>query len=125
MADIIFPGEVASNLGQRLPGNLDLKIYRGDTFRFKVVLNNKNGERLDISDHTIKAQMRSDFDSEFAIDLDCVFINGEMLITLSSYESSKLEDKSYIWDLQIAGPLGVRTIVAGDVSVIMDVTRNV
>jgi|SRR6478735_2172040 len=128
MADLVYSGQAAGgpiNTGA-LPVNYDLVIYRGDTLKFFVQLNDLvTGTPIDITTGTVKAQLKRGYDDMEPIELTCTKPGGAGLIqvVLLSAVTTTLVSGSYIWDLQVTTSGENRTYVAGDVTVIQDITR--
>lgn len=128
MADIVFTGETPSAvIGQdEIPNNVDIRIYKGDYYEWYISLQDSSGNVVDITDETPKAQLRENYSSEDAVELECSVDNdGDIRIYLSSAVSSTLDaNKDYIWDLQTTNYKGdTKTWVTGDVDVLNEVTR--
>lgn len=128
MADIVYTGEAPSAvIGQdEIPNNVDIVFYKGDYYEFYISLQDDNGNTVDIHSDLPKAQLRENYDSTDAIELECsVDSDGDIRVYLSSAISSTLDPKKdYIWDLQTTNYKGdVKTWVTGDVDVLNEVTR--
>jgi hypothetical protein len=126
--DIVFTGETPSAvIGEdEIPNNVDLKIYKGDYYEFFVELQDNKGNIVDISSDIPKAQLRENYTSTQAFDLDTsVTDTGSIYVYISSAVCSTLDaTKGYIWDLQTTNYKGdVKTWVTGDVTVLDEVTR--
>lgn len=128
MADIVFTGQTPSAVigSDEIPNNVDLTFYKGDYYEFYVQLQDELGSTIDITNDTPKAQLRENYESATAIDLDTsVDSDGDIHIYVSSAICSTLDaNKGYIWDLQTTNYKGdVKTWVTGDVTVLNEVTR--
>lgn len=126
MSDVIFPGQAPSNnLGEsKLPGNMDLSIWKGDAQKFAVTMTDKNGSAIDLSSSTAQATIRADFESTPAYDFTCTVQNGnQVLLYMPSSVSETIPAGSYIWNFQITDAISgdVRTYLAGDVTVYPEV----
>jgi hypothetical protein len=125
MADIIFPGEdPVGVLGEtRLPDNLDMKIWRGDEQTFNIVLQNSDETPLDLSFSTAEAVIKQSFNSATEYPFECTIHDGnELTLFLSSDVSETIPAGDYIWNFQITfSNGGVRTFLAGDVTVYAEV----
>ncbi len=128
MADIVYTGETPSAvIGQdEMPSNVDIKIYKGDFYEFDISLQDDTNNIVGVGDDTPKAQLRENYESADAIELDCkVNSLGDISVYISSAVTSLLDpNKDYIWDLQTTNYRGdVKTWVTGDVDVQNEVTR--
>jgi hypothetical protein len=108
-----------------LPGFKPLKLYRGDTFSFRLTLNAAD-DPYDITGHTFICQIKekgksaiiAEFDSEIE-DEDA----GIVLLTLSASEASKLVGgRKYVYDVEMNNDGDKLTIVNGPVIVVADVS---
>ena len=101
--------------------------------RLRNVVGGTPDTYMDLTGYTGKAQMRELAASavvaaEFTVTiLDQIATPGGLTISLSATQTSALEVKSHVWDLQLTEPAGaggkVRTWLKGDVTVIAEVTR--
>ncbi len=128
MADIVFTGQTPSAvIGQdEIPNNVDIVFYKGDFYEFYISLLDSDNKKVNISSDEPKAQLRENYDSAQAIELECsIDDDQDIKVYLSSAISSTLDpNKSYIWDLQTTNYKGdVKTWVTGDVNVLNEVTR--
>lgn len=129
MADIIYPGKVAGgpiNAGA-MPGNYDLSIYEGDTVKFTVTVKDSNNAAVNLTGYTAKAQLKTSYTDASPINFVTAITSpttGVVTISLAPATTAALDpSKSYIWDFQLTEPSGdVRTYLAGDVTVIPEVT---
>lgn len=125
MADVIFPGRTAPvNLGaSKLPGNMDLSIWKGDAQRFLVTLTDANAQPIPLTGCTAQATIRASFESTPAHDFTCTIQNGnQVLLYMSSPVSEAIPAGDYVWNFQITDSTGdVRTYLAGDVTVLPEV----
>ena len=126
MADIIFPGEEPiDNIGvTRLPGNLDLSIWRGDAVSFVVKLTDSEGAPVSLAGRTAQAVLRASFNSPTTYPFTCTIQNGnEVKIYLSSAVCKTIPAGDYIWNFQTTNTVSgdVQTHLAGDVKVYAEV----
>lgn len=118
-----------------MPVELDLEIYRGDTYRLRVTNTDAAGNPIDLSGRTFAAQIRPSYDSEqdvidFATD-DSEAVDGIVTIKLTAAQTAVLPTPAGgVWDLQSTDPTGdngdplVETLAAGKICVTKDVTRS-
>lgn len=127
MADLIFPGEAPlEKLGEtRLPENIDLVIWQGDSQEYFINLQAEDTTPIDLTGHTAQAVVRSTFGAVENYDFDVTFVDaaaGQMKMYMSSTVSATIPAGSYVWNFQITTPSGdVRTYLAGDVIVYAEV----
>jgi hypothetical protein len=130
MADLVFPGAAPGgpiNSGA-MPSNYDLIIYEGDALRFTVTVKDSAGVPVDLTGYTAKAQLKTNFADASPVDFDCTITtpetDGVVSVYLSPATTAALTaGSSYIWDFQLTSPdSDVRTYLAGDVTVVPEVT---
>jgi hypothetical protein len=108
-----------------LPGFKPLKLYKGDTFAFRLTLD-VDENNYDISNHTfisqIKEKGKSAVTAEFSYLIEDA-LGGVVLLTLPSYESSKLiGGKKYEYDVEMNNSGVTSTILKGPVVVVADIS---
>jgi hypothetical protein len=108
-----------------LPGFKPLKLYKGDTFAFRLTLE-VSETSYDISGHVFTAQIKEKGKSavvaEFEYDIEDAE-EGTVLLTLPAIESSKLTGgKKYEYDIQMNDSGVVSTIIYGPIVVVSDVS---
>lgn len=129
MADIVYPGDTAGgpiNSGA-MPGNYDLSIYEGDVCKFTVTVKDSNNAVVNLTGYTAKAQLKTGYEDASPVNFVCTITtptSGVVLVYLAPATTAALTPGStYIWDFQLTEPSGdVRTYLAGDVTVIPEVT---
>lgn len=119
-------GKPAGPVGLR-PGQLDLRVIRGDDFRIRLEFQDANDDPLDISGWTLGAQMRvaqqGALIATFTIDR-AGLPDNEMNLVLSVGDTSTLGEGVFPWDLQrFAGGQLVRTMLTGVAVVSVDITE--
>lgn len=135
----------------QIPAPLDMTLVAGDRFNFSATLCNPllDGEGnpvldvsgnpqpdpaspLDLTDAVVTAQIRqrvADVDPLAAFEnpnAASLGPDGVVQVRLTETESVKLRSiATAVWDLQVLWPdsRGVQTMLAGTVSIVMDVTR--
>lgn len=126
MADIVFPGQSAGAANGALPQNTDLVIYKGDYLEVFVQIRDSSGNPVPAAGLTAKAQLKVDYYdmSPREFQLTATATPGEWRIFLPSSVTSTLLPGNYIWDFQLTdASSNTRTYLAGDVTVINDVTN--
>lgn len=129
MADIIYPGDPAGgpiNSGA-MPKNYDISIYEGDTFEFTITIKDASNVVVNLTGYTAKAQLKKSFSDPSPIDFTCTIsapLTGVVNVMLpASTTASLIPGDPYIYDVQLTAPNGtVRTYLAGDATVIPEVT---
>ena len=108
-----------------LPGYKPFKIYKGDTFAFRLSLD--SGEsNYNITSHTFIAQIKEKGKSTALAEFSYTIENaagGVVLLTLPASESAKLTGgRKYEYDVQMTNSGVVSTILYGPVVVVSDVS---
>lgn len=107
----------------------DLVVTRGDDFRAVVTLSDSDGNLMDLSSSTAKAQVRvstalnAELLAEFVCDIPAPATDGVVTITLPHTVTEDLPRKGK-WDLQITTDGWVTTVAKGNITVLPDVTRD-
>lgn len=109
------------------PADQDLTITRGDTETLVVTITSDGSTPINITGRTYRAQIRSSQDSTtIKASFTCAVSNGaagQVTCTLSATDSATLPVGIAFWDLEETASGVVSTILAGNVTVIADVTR--
>lgn len=115
-----------------MPGNYPLTLYSGDSYEwlFRLWLDNDKTQPMDLTDTTIKAEIRDKPAGLVILELPCVVNPGtnEITMTLSALDCGKLPIvTTLVWDLQVSHTLtlAVHTVLRGNVSITEDVTDSV
>ena len=110
-----------------LPENYNVRLYRGDSFQRDLYFNDSEGNPIDMSNGTWRADIYNEENtnkkSEFAVAVDPEDFS-HLVMTLSPEQTSKLYQDVYVYDLEHTKDDGtVRTYLAGAVLVTEDVSR--
>jgi hypothetical protein len=109
------------------PADQDLIITRGDTETLVATIQDNNGAAINITGRTYRAQIRSSQDSTtIKASFTCTVTggsSGQVTCVLASADSATLTAGNYFWDLEENASGVVSTILAGNVTVLADVTR--
>jgi len=109
------------------PADQDLIITRGDTETLVVTITTDGSTAVNITGRTYLSQIRTQQDSTtIKASFTCTVTNGaagEVTCVLSSTSSAALSAGLYFWDLQETASGTVSTILAGNITVLADVTR--
>jgi hypothetical protein len=112
-----------------IPGQYDLQLYRGDTFKWIVKLwqDVKQTIPTDLTGATPKAEFRDKTAGTAIAALGCVLaLPNTITITMTAAAWATAPANGGIWDLQITMPdASVNTVLKGNVVVIGDVTDSV
>jgi hypothetical protein len=110
-----------------VPADQDLIITRGDTETLVVTITSDGSTAIDITGRTYRAQIRSSQDSTTVkASFTCTVTsaaNGQVTCVLSATDSATLPVGVAFWDLEETASGVVSTILAGNVTVLADVTR--
>lgn len=124
MADLIFPGEAPiDDLGvERLPGNMDLSIWKGDAQTYVVAMTDDANVPLDLTGCTAQAVIRAGFTDPTTYPFACSISANRVTLYMSSAVCKTIPPGNYVWNFQITSSNGdVRTYLAGDVLVYAEV----
>lgn len=116
------------------PGETDLIIYQGATFRRAIRLASNNGVAIDLTGATVRMQIRNPITAETPlVDLTAAnggavvsdATNGEMTILITDEETAALNwDGRASYDIELEYPDGtVDRILKGKVKLDKEVTR--
>lgn len=110
-----------------VPADQDLTITRGDTETLVVTITSDGSTPVNITGRTYRAQIRSSQDSTtIKASFTCTVTsgaNGQVTCVLSAADSATLPVGIAFWDLEETASGVVSTILAGNVTVLADVTR--
>jgi len=110
-----------------VPADQDLTITRGDTETLVVTITSDGSTPVNITGRTYRAQIRASQDSTTVkASFTCTVTsgaNGQVTCTLSATDSATLPVGIAYWDLEETASGVVSTILAGNVTVLADVTR--
>jgi hypothetical protein len=107
------------------PLPVDLYVYRGDSGRFRVAINDPDGAPLDVSGATWDCDIRTQYDADPPIvSLDVNPIDASTVeVVLNTTMSALLVDNA-VWDLEMTLNGEVQTLLSGVVHVHKDVSRS-
>lgn len=113
--------------GESMRNNLNLKIYRGETFNYVIALKS-GGVAIDLTGCTLSAQCRDKSTNAivftFVSTLDVPNTDGKFILNLSASSSSALTPTNNLYyDVKITFPSGeVVRWVTGSVTILDTVT---
>ena len=109
------------------PADQDLTITRGDTETLIVTITTDGSNAVDITGRTYLSQIRTQQDSTtIKASFTCTVTSGaagQVTCVLSATSSATLSAGLYFWDLQENASGVISTILAGNITVLADVTR--
>jgi hypothetical protein len=111
-----------------LPTAFNLDLYRSDTFRMQITAwETEDTVPLDLAGATAKAEIRDKAMGKLLATIDCTITEPNIIdLELHASFTATLAPGKRVWDLQISLPTGdTRTVLAGSVSVVADVTESV
>lgn len=106
----------------------NLTIDQGSTYSISIELSDALGNALDLSDYTIRAQMRKSYGSNsytaFTTSAGEDPTLGELTLSLTSTQTTALRAGRYVYDIEIEDDEDVVTrVLEGIVTVTPEVTR--
>ena len=111
------------------PLTANLTFVRGDTWQFQVVITSDADGTIpvNITGYTFAAQCRSNPDiSAISGTATCTVtdgMQGTLVVSWPSAVTDTIDTGLYYWDLQQTAGSAVTTIMAGQITVLADVTR--
>jgi len=106
-----------------LPERVDLELYRGDDFWVVLSVSPAMGQAFDLTGATARSQIREEYDSETAFEMEASIDEQVVTVHLTNQVSATLPACG-VWDCQVTlSDATVRTLVAGAVTVSPQVTR--
>jgi hypothetical protein len=106
---------------------VEIQIEAGATFNTEVTVNDGSGFPKDLTDYTVRSQLRKSYYSTTAIDFEIDVINpidGIIEMELSANTTSNIRAGRYVYDVEIEDPDGIVTrIFEGIATVLPNVTR--
>jgi len=109
------------------PGTYNLKLYRGDTHRFRVILWADKAQTVayDLTGATVEAEIRDKSAGIHVVTLDTVVTLPNIVDVAMTPEMFDTCPLKGVWDLQVTtGDGEVLTPLAGTVAVMADVTDS-
>jgi hypothetical protein len=106
---------------------VEIQIEAGATFFTEVTVNDGNGNAKDLTNYTVRSQLRKSYYSTTAIDFQINVsdpMNGIIEMTLPSQITSNIRAGRYVYDVEIEDDENIVTrIFEGVVTVLPNVTR--
>lgn len=113
-----------------MPGDYPLKLYRGDSYKWRFVVwaDPEKTQPADLTDVVAAAQIRTTAGGDLLMNLVCeVLLPNTVTVALPASLWPTTAPKTAGWDLELTypnSPPDVTTIIAGKVSVTMDYTNT-
>ena len=104
---------------------VNLIVDQGSTFSTTFELVDDFDEPLNVGDYTARAQLRKHYSSNSATNFTCTLTEGELNISLSSYQTANLAPQRYVYDVELFDTVAnsVTRVVEGFVTVTPEVTK--
>jgi hypothetical protein len=106
---------------------VEIQIESGATFNTEVTVNDANGYPKDLTDYTVRSQLRKSYYSTTAIDFQITItdsVNGIIEMSISAANTSNIRAGRYVYDVEIESSQGIVTrIFEGIATVLPNVTR--
>ena len=110
------------------PANYPLEIRIGDTEQLSLTLQNQDGSPINIAGRTYTSQVRTRPESTSVLaSFNCAVVGdgstGQVVCTMSAETTSALSPGFGVFDLQESAGGVVTTLLAGNATIVQDVTR--
>jgi hypothetical protein len=105
----------------------NLTIDQGTTFSISIELSDAIDNPLDLTEYTIRAQLRKSYGSntftQFSTSKGENPENGVITLSLTSVQTTSLRSGRYVYDIEIQNDDGVTRVLEGIITVTPEVTR--
>jgi len=103
----------------------NIVIDQGTTFDFTIGLTNDDGSGKDLSNYTVRAQLRKSYYSNTytSFTTSKVDLEGEITISLTATQTSELKAGRYVYDIEIEGNSETVRVLEGIITITPEVTR--
>ena len=108
----------------------ELEIDQGSTFRYEIILTEKDGTPSNLTSYTVKSEIRKNYKSltvsgEFTTEFtEANPLLGKIILSLTDEETIEIKAGRYLFDVIITNSSGFTTrIMEGGVEVTPRVTR--
>jgi hypothetical protein len=105
----------------------NLTIDQGTTFSISIELSDAIDNPLDLTEYTIRAQLRKSYGSntftQFSTSSGENPENGVITLSLTSVQTTSLRPGRYVYDIEIQNDDGVTRVLEGIITVTPEVTR--
>ena len=85
------------------PQNVDLSCYRGQTWKRNIYVTDSDGEIVDLTGMTVKAQIRKDFNSATLIqEITCTVTaaQGKVALSIAAGDTVNIQPGRYVFDVK-------------------------
>ena len=101
----------------------DVRMTQGDTFSEEVLMEDGDGDAIDLTGYSFKSQLRRTADDSVVAEFSISTSESTVTRTLSAAVTADLSG-TYVHDFQWTNPSGqVRTLFSGDFEIEPEVTR--
>lgn len=104
-----------------VPAGINWRIYKGDTAKITMFVNDQDDKAVDLTDYTVTGQIRQNPDDETSLQ-DLIITTDGNILYMQVADTSTLP-KTCFFDIQTVRDTVVKTILSGRISIDMDVTR--
>jgi hypothetical protein len=102
----------------------NLVIDQGSTYSVTINLDDVNGDPINVTGYTSRAQMRKHYTSSNAVSFTTSMANGALTMSLTSSQTANIVSGRYVYDAElIDSSSNVTRIVEGIVTVTPEVTK--
>jgi hypothetical protein len=106
----------------------NLFVDAGSDYAVVLTAKTPGGQPINLTDYTVKSQMRKSFGSSVFVDLDAGVYNaarGQIVLRLSAADSETIEPGRWLYDVEITHPEGhKKRVVEGIVVVSPQITKT-
>ena len=101
----------------------DVRMTQGDTFVEELLMEDSNGEAIDLGGYTFASQLRRKADNGLTADFTITVSGSTVTRSLDAATTAGL-DGTYVHDFQWTDPDGrIRTLISGNFEIEPEVTR--
>lgn len=105
----------------------NLFVDQGSDYSNIITVESANGVGLDLTEYTVKSQMRKSYTSSTAYDFTAVVssaVDGQITLSLSSADSEEIPPGRYLYDVEITSPINKKTrVVEGIATITPQITQ--
>jgi len=105
----------------------NLFVDQGSDYANVLTVESATGAPLNLTDYTVKSQMRKSYTSSIAYNFVATVPNpstGEILLSLSAADSEEIPPGRYLYDVEITSSLNIKTrVVEGIVTMTPQITQ--
>lgn len=102
----------------------NLVIDQGSTYSVTINIDDDNGDGLNVSGYSARAQMRKHYTSSNSVSFVTSLANGELSLSLTANQTANIVAGRYVYDVElIDSSNNVTRILEGIITVTPEVTR--